>query len=55
MKSAEAIYMGKSEYKHQLVLMNAQLQLQRGNIDRALSILQSVTPGKNYFNLFIIF
>lgn len=46
MKSAERIFVNKPEHKHQLILMNSQLQLQRGNADGALSILQNVTPGK---------
>lgn len=45
MKEAIETYEGKPE-EHQLVLMNAQLRLQRGDADGAIRILEAVKPGK---------
>lgn len=47
MKDAVERYKGKPE-EHQLVLMNAQLKLQRSDIDGAIKILESVKPGNKY-------
>jgi hypothetical protein len=44
MNEAIGMYEGKPE-EHQLVLMNAQLRLQRGDIDGAIRILEAVKPG----------
>ncbi|KAH7731473.1 tetratricopeptide repeat protein 21A isoform X1 [Aphelenchoides avenae] len=45
MGNALEMYSGKAE-QQQLVLVNAQLRLQRGDVDGAFNILQTVTPGK---------
>uniref|UniRef100_A0A914CEE5 Tetratricopeptide repeat protein 21B n=1 Tax=Acrobeloides nanus TaxID=290746 RepID=A0A914CEE5_9BILA len=48
MQQAVSLYTGKPE-EHQLVLMNAQLRLQRGDVDGSLGVLQSVRPDQpNY-------
>ncbi|KAI6188453.1 Tetratricopeptide repeat protein 21B [Aphelenchoides besseyi] len=48
MNSAIAMYHGKAE-EHQLVLMNAQLRLQRGDVDGAIKVLENVQPDQlNY-------
>lgn len=44
MNEAINMYEGKPE-EHQLVLMNAQLRLQRGDADGAIRILDAVKPG----------
>jgi tetratricopeptide repeat protein 21B len=50
MSAAIAMYEGKPE-EHQLVLMNAQLRLQRGDADGAIRILESVQPDQPNFQM----
>lgn len=49
MNEAIGMYEGKPE-EHQLVLMNAQLRLQRGDVDGAIRILDAVKPGSSLNN-----
>lgn len=46
MMEAVERYRGKPNEEQQLVLMSAQLKLQRGNPDGALKALQAVKPGE---------
>uniref|UniRef100_A0A914N707 Tetratricopeptide repeat protein n=1 Tax=Meloidogyne incognita TaxID=6306 RepID=A0A914N707_MELIC len=49
MLEAAERYKGKPLEEQQLVLMNAQLRLQRGNVDGAIKVLQAVKPDQpNY-------
>ena len=45
MAEATERYRGKPLEEQQLVLLNAQLRLQRGNVDGALRVLQAVKAG----------
>lgn len=45
LNEALKLYSNRQDLQQQLVLMNAELQLQRNNVDAALSMLQSIEPS----------
>ncbi|CAD5217251.1 unnamed protein product [Bursaphelenchus okinawaensis] len=49
MQQAIKRYQGKTE-EHQLVLMNSALRLQRGDVDGALKVLETVKPEDSNYN-----
>uniref|UniRef100_A0A1I7RZM2 Tetratricopeptide repeat protein 21B n=1 Tax=Bursaphelenchus xylophilus TaxID=6326 RepID=A0A1I7RZM2_BURXY len=49
MQQAVQRYHGKAE-EHQLVLMNAQLRLQRGDVDGAIKVLDTIKPDDPNYN-----